>query len=76
MSGDEMRDSSERLKAVRERLREAGLWQPWFDVCKNYDFPPLFPPEQMRWLATPEARWARPALSLEAYLRGQKQKGG
>lgn len=36
----------------------------------------LFPPAQMRWLATPEARWTRPAISLEAYLRGQKQKGG
>src|SRR5215510_1164805 len=74
MSEAETTDRLERWRAVRQRMRDEGLSQPWFDVRKSYDFP-LFPPEQLRWLPTLEARWARPAISLEAFCAAKSSEG-
>jgi hypothetical protein len=63
------------MKAVRGRLFDEGLVQPWFDVCKSYEST-LFPAEQMRWLATPEARWVRPKVSLDEHLAAERERSG
>jgi hypothetical protein len=48
---------------------------PWPDFRKSYDFQ-LLPAEHMRWLATPEARRARPKVSLDEYLAAERQRSG
>jgi hypothetical protein len=54
---------------LREQLGEDYITPfPGVDVWRGYDFP-LVTAEQMRALRRPEARWTRPAMSLEEFLR-------
>ena len=63
-------DKSERVRAVLRWKFDEGLCAPFpsVDIWRTYVFP-LFTPAQMRVLDGREWRWARPAVSLEEFLR-------
>ncbi len=64
-------EEADRLERVRTFLRQQHEEEsftpfPWFDATRPYGF---FAEEQMRVLDGREWRWARPAVSLEEFLR-------
>jgi len=67
------RDAAGRLERVRAVLRQQFKEEfftpfPWLAATWPYEFS-LFTEEQMRVLEGREWQWARPAVSLEEFLR-------
>ena len=68
IGGSDTQEPESGEAALPEPLEFRYVKRPWpHDFMKGYDFQ-LFPAEHMRWLATPEARWARPKVSLDEFL--------
>ena len=55
---------------LSQEFEEEQLFSPfpWFDATRPYEFS-LFTEEQMRILNGWDARWTRPEVSLEEFLR-------
>lgn len=71
MDQDEALDAAAKRERVRTLLRqqfEAGTARPFpIDIFRGYDFP-LFTPEQLPLIASPEWCRPRPTQTLDEYL--------